>query len=66
MPKLMTVCPTTGRDVPTQLTLDPLTFSIIKVPEFTLDCPLCGGSHRWSGEAAFFADEGREARPSAN
>lgn len=57
MPKLLTVCPATAQVVPTQLTLDAMTFRRIKVPEFTLDCPACGAPHLWSGEMAFFEGE---------
>jgi hypothetical protein len=53
MPRVLTRCPTTGEVVATQLALDERTFRSIRIPEFTLRCPLCSREHRWSGANAW-------------
>lgn len=52
MPRIMTKCPTTDRDVPTvyRMTGDQLD---ALVGEFAFRCAACDTIHRWSREAAW-------------
>jgi hypothetical protein len=53
MPRIMTICPTTGQPAPTNLTMDASTFRIIRLEGQAFDCPFCKQRHVWQQHEAW-------------
>ena len=47
MPVLMIKCPKTGKEVPTGVAMDQMSFRTAKLSNNSVGCPHCGGSHVW-------------------
>ena len=48
MGTLMVRCPATGKDFPTGIDTDRLSFQLTPAFTGTIHCPLCGVEHSWS------------------
>jgi hypothetical protein len=52
MPRIITKCPTTERDVPTVYRMSQIQLDELE-GEFAFRCPACDAIHRWRREAAW-------------
>lgn len=52
MPRIMTKCPTTDRDVPTVYRMSADQLGVLE-GQFAFRCPLCDEIHHWSREEAW-------------
>lgn len=53
MPSVKIKCPVTGKDVPTGMVMDLVSFANATLTNNTIQCPHCGKVHTWSKVDAF-------------
>jgi hypothetical protein len=55
MSEIMTMCPVTGRSIPTGLTTNSVIFESLPEINLPIRCPRCGRQHVWSKSKAWVA-----------
>jgi hypothetical protein len=65
MGTLMVRCPQTGKDFPSGIETDHLSFELIPAFNGTIRCPICGVDHPWSKIDAWVCDSDPPANVAA-
>jgi hypothetical protein len=58
MGNVMVKCPGTGREIPTGMIADPVSFRSSPVFFARVDCPLCRTQHEWFAQEAWVCEAG--------
>lgn len=58
MAQVLIDCPETGKPVATGWDLDWSGLEAAEIESQTLDCPICGKTHRWTKEDAYLRADG--------